>query len=222
MCSTISSIVLPPLRAGSLICSQIWPSDLPSQAISIGARCQSGWPGMLFSVSAWPTTATFSAPWQVLHIMPGMPISAVAARDRRLVRMHVHALQRAVGRRVAVDAARMLDDLAGLLEQRDRPRRLVGDAFEGARRLELDRRRLRFPAPATAADESEEAQRARRRETLRTASSWLQPPSCDTCRHDGQAAHRLAGQPAPGIGDGGPDGRRARLADAGRLLAWTR
>ena len=47
ICSCSCASVWPPLRFGSLICSQIWPSVLPSHAISIGANCQRGWPGML-------------------------------------------------------------------------------------------------------------------------------------------------------------------------------
>jgi hypothetical protein len=35
----------PPLRAGSLICTQISPTVLPCQAISLGARCHCGRPG---------------------------------------------------------------------------------------------------------------------------------------------------------------------------------
>ncbi len=85
---------------------------------------------MLFSVSAWPTTSTLAGAVAGVAHHAGHADVAVAARHRRLVRMHGHALQRAVAGRMAVHAARMLDDLAGLLEQRDGARRLVGDAVE--------------------------------------------------------------------------------------------
>ena len=42
MCFTSAAMSLPSLRFGSLICSQIWPSDLPCHAISSGARCHCG------------------------------------------------------------------------------------------------------------------------------------------------------------------------------------
>src|SRR3954468_18044242 len=45
LCSTIASSDLPPLRFGSFSCSQIWCGVLPTHAISLGARCQSGAPG---------------------------------------------------------------------------------------------------------------------------------------------------------------------------------
>jgi hypothetical protein len=41
-----SSTLRPPLRAGSFSCLQISPRVLPSHAISRGARCHSGCPGM--------------------------------------------------------------------------------------------------------------------------------------------------------------------------------
>src|SRR5688572_32641998 len=56
--------ILPPFRAGSLICAQISPSVLPSHAISIGARCHSGWPGMLSSPPACAASSTFLAVWR--------------------------------------------------------------------------------------------------------------------------------------------------------------
>src|SRR5882762_2481009 len=42
MCSWMAASVLPPLRFGSLICSQIWPSDFPCHAIDFGATCHCG------------------------------------------------------------------------------------------------------------------------------------------------------------------------------------
>jgi len=45
MCSRIATSVLPPLRRGSLICSQIWRSDFVCHAIDFGATCHSGCPG---------------------------------------------------------------------------------------------------------------------------------------------------------------------------------
>ena len=49
---------------------------------------------MLLMSSAWPAIGTFSGPWQVLQVMPDSAEIGVAAEDRRLVRAHVHALQR--------------------------------------------------------------------------------------------------------------------------------
>ena len=85
---------------------------------------------MLLIVAAWPTTVTFSSPWQVLQNMPGHAEIAVAARDGRLVRVHVHALQRPVAGGVAVHAAGMQQHLTRLLEERGGTGALVGDAGE--------------------------------------------------------------------------------------------
>ena len=61
----------PPLRARSLISSQIWPSDRPSHAIDSGARCHSGWPG------TW-AGSKLAPPWQVLQGSVGAPWSVQA------------------------------------------------------------------------------------------------------------------------------------------------
>ena len=89
MCSTSSSMVLPPLRAGSLICWQMSPSDLPSHAISIGARCQAGLPGMLFKVSDWSTMSDI-----------GRAMAGVAHHSR-----HAHAAIAAQYWRLVLDAS---------------------------------------------------------------------------------------------------------------------
>src|SRR4051812_25615087 len=47
ICSWIAASVLPPLRRGSLICSQSWPSDFVCHAIDFGATCHIGCPGTL-------------------------------------------------------------------------------------------------------------------------------------------------------------------------------
>jgi hypothetical protein len=47
---------------------------------------------------------------------------------------HLHALQGLIARRVAIDAARMLDHLAGFLEKRPGTLRIVGDRLEFGRR----------------------------------------------------------------------------------------
>ncbi len=100
MCSISSSMDLPPLRFGSLICSQISASDFPTQAISIGARCHCGWPGMPAGI-------------EVRRSVTGRAAHADGAEDcpRRerpaAVRMAVVALRGPVAGRMAVHAARM-------------------------------------------------------------------------------------------------------------------
>ena len=61
----------------------------------------------------------------------------IAADHRRQMQMAVVALARAVARRVAVDAARVENDLLGLGEQGARALGLVRDAIEGARGLQI-------------------------------------------------------------------------------------
>ena len=63
-----------------------------------------------------------------------------AASDRRAVRVHVVALERPIGARMAIDAARALDDLVHFAEQRDRTRILIGNAGKSGRILERDGR----------------------------------------------------------------------------------
>ena len=110
----MAAMVASPLRRGSLIWSQIAPSDLPSQAMDSGARCQCGSPDTRGSKLA--------APWQVLQASRRRAMAVLAAHHQRLVRTHAVGLGRAVARGMTVDAARMLQNLARLLEQRDRAR----------------------------------------------------------------------------------------------------
>ena len=170
MCSTISSIVLPPLRSGSLICSQIcaerlaFPGHLDRRQMPgrVPRNALQGF-GLIDDVDIGRTVAC------VAH-HAGHADVAVAARHGRLMLVHRHALQRAVAGGVAIHAARMLDDLAGLFEQGDGARRLVldrgkrrGVAQAGARRPHCWRqtkRRLRHLPPVAIAASAESAARA--------------------------------------------------------------
>ena len=49
-------------------------ADLPSQAISIGARPQRGCPGMLWNVVCWPAKiGTLRSMWPAPQVLPGTP-----------------------------------------------------------------------------------------------------------------------------------------------------
>jgi heavy metal efflux system protein len=64
-------MVRPPLRSRSLICSQICPSERPSQAIDNGARCHSGCPGTCAG-------SKFADPWHVLQGSVKAPCPSVS------------------------------------------------------------------------------------------------------------------------------------------------
>ena len=76
-------------------------------------------------------------PWQVLQAMPRRAVAILAAHHQRLVRSHLVALARPLADGMAVHAARMLQNLAGLLEQGNRARLRVGDAGEARDRPQL-------------------------------------------------------------------------------------
>ena len=125
LCSQICSSVLPPLRAGSLICAQICPGVRPSQAISSGARCHFGAPGTraCSRLRSW---------WQDAQCIAGTPSSIGPRTAGGIVHQVPIALPRPVVGRMAVDAARMEQHLARLREERERPLVPVGDGGEGA------------------------------------------------------------------------------------------
>ena len=104
---------------------------MPSHAISIGARCHAGLPGDALQRLGLVDDLGIGRTVAGAAHHAGHAHAAVAARHRRLVLMHGHALERAVAGRMAVHAARMLDDLAGLLEHGDGALVLVGDGSEG-------------------------------------------------------------------------------------------
>jgi hypothetical protein len=57
-----------------LICRQISPIDLPSHAISIGAKPQRECPGMLWNEVCWPAKiGTLRSMWQAPQVLPGTP-----------------------------------------------------------------------------------------------------------------------------------------------------
>src|SRR5580704_1458549 len=72
----------------------------------------------------------------------GGTMSVSAANNNRLVRAHPIGLRWALGRRMAVHAARMLEHFAGFCEQRDRACAAVRDLVEAGDGLQLPRKRL--------------------------------------------------------------------------------
>ena len=127
MWCTSAGSVLPPLRLGSLICSQISASDLPAHAISGRRELPGRVTGDVPGIEVGGAVAGRAA-----HA--GRAEAILAAHHKRLVRVPVVALQRAIAGGMAVHAARMHDHLAGLVEEGDGALLLVGDAGEVCRR----------------------------------------------------------------------------------------
>ena len=135
MCSWICASVLPPLRRGSLICSQICPSErcLPCHRSS-ARHATADAPARRTARSSHPGGRSCSA-------CRSAPLSSRAAHHQRAVRMHVGALRRSLADRMAVEAARVLDHLAGFDEQRARALGAVADRGEAVGRAEVRRAR---------------------------------------------------------------------------------
>ncbi len=134
MCSWIAASVLPPLRCRSLICSQIAPSDR----------------------SATPSTpapdATADGParrrFEVGDLVAGVAaacrraLAVGAAHRHRQVQMHVVALCGPLADRMAIEAAWVLDHLAGFFEQRARALAAIADRREAVGAAQVGCRRL--------------------------------------------------------------------------------
>ncbi|MEH2626735.1 hypothetical protein V1292_004790 [Bradyrhizobium sp. AZCC 1719] len=150
---------LPPLRFGSLICAQISPSVRPSQAIDAGARCHCGWAGHAGGIEIRGVVAGVAG-----HSGRSMPVGP--AHHERLMRPHRVALQRPLGRRVAVHTTRMMQHLAGLFKERDRTRLLIGDALEARDGAQILRSRLAGGLRGRGRDENRHGGRTRREESL--------------------------------------------------------
>ena len=134
MCSWIAASVLPPLRRGSLICSQIWRQRalLPGHDVR----------------RDMPERVTWNARRLVVRGLvaggathPDGALVVGAAHHEGEMRMNVGALRRPLADRMAIQATRMLEDLAGLDEQGARAlgsigrgREAVGAAQVGAER----------------------------------------------------------------------------------------
>ena len=120
ICSTRPASDRLPLRAGSLIWTQISPSVLPSQAISRGARCQNG-------IARHPPRL------EVGRLMANRTshrrqAEAVGAPfDRRLMKSRRVALARAVPSGMAIETAGAGQHLAELSKISGRPRSRIAD-----------------------------------------------------------------------------------------------
>ena len=120
-----------------------------------------------------PAASKLAGPWQVVQRMPDGAEIVDAAHDQRHVRMPVVTLRRPVAGRMAVDAARMGDDLAGLLEQRQRALLVVGDGGKGLHRAKrLGRIGLRGGDGHADGDDRQQ----RRREVSRSSACFLLTP----------------------------------------------
>ena len=123
MCSWICASVLPPLRPGSLICSQICASD---RVLPRHARRRDVPEGMAGNAGRLEVGRLVAG--RAAHADGALVVGA--AHDQRAVRMHVGALRRPLAHGMAVEAARVLDHLAGLDEEGARSLAPVGDRGE--------------------------------------------------------------------------------------------
>ena len=90
--------------------------DLPSHAISIGAKPQRGCPGMHATVRRVVDQSEVAISVASSARVAGHAAAAVAPHDGRRMRVHVVALRGPVARRMTVHAPRIHDDLCGLCE----------------------------------------------------------------------------------------------------------
>ncbi len=104
---------------GPLIWAQIAPSERPCQPIDAGARRQPRFPGP-------PRGAEVRRMMAGAAGKPRRTVSVDAAHDPGPVRLHAVGLGRSVVHRMAVQAARILQDLARFSQQGDRSRVRVG------------------------------------------------------------------------------------------------